>query len=410
MTLLKLIGAFIARKPLTWSFHALTLALGVAVITALLVLGQALDERFSRDLADINLVVGAKGAPMQLILSSIYQLDAPTGNIPLATAQMLSRNMMVRRAVPISLGDNVAGLRIVGTTPAYGEIYRAGLDRGRWWTVPMEAVLGSQAAARLHLKLGDAFVGDHGLSPGGETHKDSPYRVVGVLKPTGAVIDRLVLTDTASVWKVHEHENAEHAAAVAAGQGVDPNDVDHSPDGREVTAVLVTYRSAMGALMLPRFIQAQPNLQTAVPAIETARLTQMLGTGTDVLRGFGVGLLALSALGFFVAMFSAVNQRGRELALLRALGARPMLLFALVGIEAFALGLIGGAVGVGLGHAAAWLAASRTAATGGPTLPLSGPGSSDLLLLGAAAALSLVAALGPALIASRLKPAQTLRS
>ncbi len=410
MTLLKLMLAFVRQKPLTWAFHALTLALGVAVVTAVLALGQGLDNRFTRDLADINLVVGAKGAPLQLILSSIYQIEAPTGNIPLETAQALSRNMMVRRAVPISLGDNVGGMRIVGTSPAYGAIYDARLAQGGWWRQPMEAVLGAGAAERLGLRVGDIFVGDHGLSPGGETHKDSPYRVVGILKPTGAVIDRLVLTDTASVWKVHERENAEHAEALAAGQAVDPTDIDHSPSGRQVTAVLVTYRSAMGALMLPRLLQAQPNLQTAVPAIETARLNQMLGTGAGVLSGFGVGLLSLSALGFFVALFSAVSQRRRELALLRAGGGGRGLLFGLVCLEALALGLIGGLAGWGLGRAAAAFAAHQAAADGGLAIALPPAGLGDAALLAGALLLSVVAGLAPAIVAGRVQPAQTLRS
>jgi putative ABC transport system permease protein len=409
MNTLKLLTAFVRRKPLTWAFHALTLALGVAVVTALLAIGQSLDQRFSRDLADIDLVVGAKGSPMQLILSSIFQLDAPTGNIPLETAQTLSHNMLIRRAVPISLGDNVGGFRIVGTTPAYGDIYHAKLAAGQWWTGPMGAVIGAEAERRLKLRVGDSFVGDHGLSPGGEAHKDNPYRVVGILKPNGAVIDRLVLTDTASVWQVHAHENAEHAAALARNETLDPADVDKSPSGLEVTALLVTYRSAMGALMLPRQINAQPNLQAAVPAIETAHLDQMLGTGTTVLRGFGVGLLALAAVGFFVALFAAVSQRSRELALLRALGAHPTLLLRLVLLEALALGLIGGGVGIALGRAAAAFAAQRSALTGGPLLNLPSIGGTELILLAGAAALSVLASIAPALMAYRLSPAQALR-
>ncbi|MDB5435230.1 MAG: ABC-type transport system permease component [Phenylobacterium sp.] len=409
MNTVKLMTAFVRRKPLTWAFHALTLALGVAVVTALLAVGRGLDDRFSRDLADIDLVVGAKGSPMQLILSSIFQLDVPTGNIPLETAQTLSHNMLVRRAVPISLGDNVGGLRIVGTSPAYGGIYHAQLASGRWWTGPMEAVLGAESERRLKLRLGQSFIGDHGLAPGGEAHKDNPYRVVGILKPTGSVIDRLVLTDTASVWKVHEHENVEHAAAKARGDALDPSDVDKSPSGLEVTALLVSYRSAMGALMLPRQITAQPNLQAAVPAIETAHLNQMLGAGSGVLRGFGIGLLGLSALGFFVALFAAVSQRSRELALLRALGARPALLLRLVLLEALALGLIGGLVGIALGRGAAAFAAHRSAVTGGPLLNLPPVGGTELLLLVGAAVLSVLASLAPALMAYRLSPAQALR-
>ncbi|MBE7220832.1 MAG: ABC transporter permease, partial [Caulobacteraceae bacterium] len=202
MTLLKLVAAFIRRKPLTWSFHALTLALGVAVLTAILALNGALEGRFQRDLAGIDLVVGAKGSPLQLIMSSVFELDQPTGNIPLSTLPLMQQNMMVRRVVPVSLGDNVGGFRIVGTSTEYPAIYGGRLAQGALWTQPMQAVIGSEAERALHYRIGQSFVGDHGLAPGGETHKDSPYVVTGVLAPTGTVLDRLVLTDTASVWQV----------------------------------------------------------------------------------------------------------------------------------------------------------------------------------------------------------------
>ena len=410
MTLLKLVAAFIRRRPLTWSFHALTLVLGVAVLSAVLALNEGLSHRFRRDLADIDLVVGAKGSPLQLIMSSIYELDQPTGNIPLATLATLQQNAMVRRVTPISLGDNVAGFRIVGTTPQFGAIYDATPEAGGWWTGPMGAVIGATAEKTLKLHVGDSFVGDHGLSPGGETHKDSPYRVTGVLKPTGAVIDRLVLTDTASVWKVHEHENAEHAAALAAGQSLDPHDIDKSPAGRQVTALLVSYRSPMGALMMPRYINAEPDLQAASPAVETAHLSSLLGTGAEVLRSFGVGLLALSGLGFFVALFSAVSERRRELALLRALGAGPGRLFALVTLEGLLLGAVGGVLGVAVGRAAAALAVHAAAGEGGPSIPSPPFGTGDLAVMLGAVALALVASLIPGIVAYRTRPASILRA
>jgi putative ABC transport system permease protein len=410
MNQIKLVGAFIRRRPLTWGFHALTLALGVAVLTAVLALNAGLSGRFQRDLGGIDLVVGAKGSPLQLIMSAVFQLDQPTGNIPMPVFQMLAGNRMVQRAVPVSLGDNVGGFRIVGTTPRYGEIYDARPAAGRWWSAPMEAVIGAQADRRLHYKVGDVFVGDHGLAPGGETHKDSPYRVVGILQPTGAVIDRLVLTDTASVWKVHERENREHLEALNAGRPADPRDIDRSPGGREVTAVLVKYRSAMGALMLPRYIAAMPNLQAASPAVETAHLTTLLGTGAEVLRAFAVGLLALSAVGFFVALYAAVSQRRRELALLRTLGARPALLFSLVTLEGLALGLTGGLAGIALGRGAAAFAARAASRGGGPSLPLPPLGGVDLAILAGALVLSLLAAIAPGLVAYRTQPATALKA
>ncbi len=408
MNTFKLVFAFIRRRPLTWSFHALTLVLGISVLTAVLALNDGLSHRFRRDLADIDLVVGAKGSPLQLIMSSVFQLDQPTGNVPLETLGTLQQNGMVRRVVPLSLGDNVAGFRIVGTTPAYGGIYDARFAQGGWWPGPMGAVIGATAERSLKLHVGDSFVGDHGLAPGGETHKDTPYRVTGILRPTGAVIDRLVLTDTASVWKVHEHENAEHAQALAAGRALDPHDIDKSPSGLEVTALLVSYRSAMGALMLPRYVNAMPNLQSASPAVETAHLSTLLGTGAEVLRSFGVGLLVLSGLGFFVALFAAVSERRRELALLRALGAGPSRLFALVALEGLALGAVGGLLGVGVGRLSAALAVKATAGTGGPSIPVPPLGAGDAAIVVGAILLSLLAAIVPGLIAYRTRPAAVL--
>ncbi|CAN5382908.1 hypothetical protein BH09PSE2_BH09PSE2_17970 [soil metagenome] len=409
MTPLKLVLAFVGRRPLTWGFHVLTLALGVAVLTAVLALNAGLSGRFQRDLSGIDLVVGAKGSPLQLIMSSVFELDQPTGNIPLSTLATLQGNMMVRRAVPVSQGDNVQGFRIVGTSTQFGSLYDAQLAQGTWWTQPMQAVVGSEAQKRLGFKVGQVFVGDHGLAPGGEAHRDSPYKVVGVLKRTGAAIDRLVLTDTASVWQVHHHEEVEHAEALAAGKPIDPADVDKSPSGREITAILVSYRSAMGALMLPRYVTSMPNLQAASPAVETAHLTTLLGTGADVLRSFGIGLLVLSALGFFTALFSAVSERRQELALIRALGGSPALLFRLVTLEGLALGLGGGIAGVVLGRLAAAFAAHAAQAGVGPCLPLPALGSTELIIVVGAAVLSLFAAMAPGLVAFRTNPAAVLR-
>jgi putative ABC transport system permease protein len=408
--LLRLIWASIRRKPLGWAFHILSLALGVAVVVALLAIDKGLDDRFSRDLAGIDLVVSGKGSPLQIILSSVFQIDQPTGNIPIGTLARLKRNMLVKDAVPVSLGDNIGGYRIVGTSPDYARLYNARLADGSWWTKPLEAVLGAEVAREGRLKVGDIFVGEHGLARGGERHVDNPYRVVGILAPTGAVIDRVALTDTASVWKVHEHENAEHAAAVASEQREGEGPDLYPAVGQEVTAILIRYRSVMGALMIPRLLRGDPNAQTAVPAVELNRLNSLLGTGADVLRGFGIGLLALSALGFFVALLTAVRERQRELALLRALGGGPGLLLRLVLIEALLLGLVGGVAGLLLGRLAAAVAARAVAGGGGPALDLPPIGPADGIIVAAAIGLALVAAILPAIAAYRLRPAQVLRS
>lgn len=401
MNLAKLVFAFVRRKPLTWAFNVLTLTLGVGVVVAVILLSQALDNRFNRDIAGVDLVVGAKGSPLQLIMSALFEIDIPTGNIPLSTAQTLEHNPLVRQAVPVSLGDSVHGLRIVGTTPAYATLYNASLARGRWWDQPLQVVLGADAARILHLDLGGTFAGQHGLAAGGEMHAQFPYRVVGVLAPTGSIIDRLVLTDTQSVWAIHEHE----AVAEAAEQGAAP--VAHE---RQIMALLIRYKGALGAVMLPQMARALPDVQAAVPALEAARLNQLLGAGASVLRWFGIALLALSALGFFIALFAAVQQRQRELALLRVLGAGGATLLAVTMLEALLLGALGGVLGIAVGRAMAVIATQAASAHGGPSLPLPVFGPVEAIALAAAIALSIVAALAPSILAARIDPAETLKT
>lgn len=406
MNLFKLVFSFVRRRPLTWAFNVLTLGTGVAMVLALFLVSQAVSNRFDRDLADINLVVGAKGSPLQIVLSTVFQMDVPTGNIKLSQAEALSRNFMVARAVPVSLGDNVKGSRIIGTTPQYAEVYGAELGQGRWWDKPREAVLGSATAARTGLKLGDTFEGSHGLSGDGSPHEGEPYTVVGILKPTGAVIDRVAITDLSSVWELHAHEQDMQILpedAVAADAAAAPQ------DDREVTALLIKYRNAMGALMMPRVVGETPDLQAAVPATEMARLFNLLGVGASVLRGIGLAVLGLAAIGFFIALFGAVSQRRRDLAMLRALGGRPSLLLSVVALEAAMMGLAGGLLGVAGGRLLTAIVANISQSqASGPTLIAPAFGQADAIAIGAALGLALLAAVGPAIIAGRTDAAKEL--
>jgi putative ABC transport system permease protein len=173
----------------------------------------------------------------------------------------------------------------------------------------------------------------------------------------------------------------------------------------------VRYKNdATGALLAPRFIRTVANTQAAVPALEAARLNTMLGAGAGVLSGLGYGLLALSAFGFFVALFAAVQTRQRDLVLLRTLGARSPLILCVTALEAMLLGLLGGVAGLGLGRGAASVAAHAIARNDGPVLALAPVGALDGLAIGAAIAIALIAAIAPAMIAARIQPAAALKS
>lgn len=331
---------YLWARPLGAALNVLLLSLGVASITFLLVVGHQLSTAFDRDLAGIDVVVGAKGSPMQLILSGVLHLDVPPGNVPLAAVRALEKNPLVARIIPISLGDNFQGYRIVGTSHDYISHYQATLAQGALWTAPMQVVLGATTARKLGAALGNTFVGTHGLGTGGHAHGDSTYTVVGILAPSGSVLDRLILTDTASVWKVHEDYTA-----------VDAEDREIMEEEREITMALVQYKTPMAALTFPRYVNASTEMQAAAPALEISRLLNMLGLGTDVLRAFAGVLLLTAGLSVFIALWSAVRERRADLALLRMLGASPAKVAALLLCEALWLGLLAAVLGLGLGQA-----------------------------------------------------------
>ena len=331
---------YLWSRPLGALLNVLLLGLGLGSITFLLLVGYQLNRAFDRDLAGIDCVVGAKGSPMQLILSGVLHIDVPPGNVPLQAVQALAKHPLVARIIPISLGDNFQAYRIVGTSTAYIDHYQARLAQGRLWDAPMQVVLGATVARKLGLALGSTFVGSHGLAAGGHTHGDNPYTVVGILAASGSVLDRLILTDTASVWKVHEDYTA-----------LDDDDRAVMMQEREITMALVQYKTPMAAITFPRFVNSSTDMQAAAPALEVTRLLHMLGLGTDVLRAFAGVLLLTAGLSVFIALWSAVRERRGDLALLRMLGASPARVAALLLCEALWLGLLAALLGLALGQA-----------------------------------------------------------
>ncbi len=390
---------YLLSRPLAALLNLLLLTLGLASITFVLLAGEQIERSFQRDLAGIDLVVGAKGSPLQLILAGVFQIDVPPGNVRLADVQQLAQQPQVARMIPLSLGDSFRGYRIVGTTTEYLTHFRLATAAGRAWKKSMEVVIGTHVAQDTGMKTGATFIGSHGLTEGGHGHDEHPYRVTGVLAPCGCVADRLILTASESVWELHEHGHA-----VTDGERQDGN------AQREVTMALVKYKSPLAAASFPRYVNTTTNMQAASPALEVSRLLRMLGTGSDMLRGFGIVLLLTAALSVFIALWNAVRERRADLAMLRMLGARPLKVAALVVCEAWWLALLGSVLGLGLGHALAELAGMLLAAqrsipmTGALWLP------AELWIAAAALAIATVAALIPAASAYRVDVAELLNT
>ena len=347
MNIVAISWRYLWSRPLAAALNVLLLSLGLASITFLLLVSHQLSSAFERDLAGIDLVVGAKGSPMQLILSGVFQLDVPTGNIPLAAVQALQAHPQVARLIPISMGDSFQGFRIIGTTPDYPAHYQARLAEGAMFSTPMQAVLGAQVARRSGLKLGERFTGSHGLAPGGHAHGQSAYTVTGILAPGGTVLNRLVLTPLESVWQVHETDTA-----------LDDDDRQVMQAEREVTLGLIAYKTPLAAVMLPRFVNTTTDMQAAAPAFEITRLLSLLGVGLDVLQALAGVLLLAAALSVFIALWGAVRERRADLALLRMLGAPPRKVAGLLVCEALWLALLASLLGLlagqGLSALLAW--------------------------------------------------------
>lgn len=428
------------HKPLYATLCWLLLACSTAVLLMLIALSRQAKEQLEKQIDGVDLVLGAKGSPLQLILSSVYNLDAPTGNINLAEAQRFMQHPMVESAIPLSLGDSYKGYRIVGTTSAYLDKYKVKPAAGRIFSASMEVVVGATVADRAGLKIGSKFAGTHGLEEKGHVHEEHSYVVVGVLPATGLAVDQVILTPLESVWVIHEtvrhHEDEE--AHDAEGNHADKTHVeehkhdtddtpaaakthehdaeaDHSTGNhastspKQITAVLIRFRSPLAQLQFPRMINENTNMQAAVPAIEVNRLQSLMGSGAEVLRILGWLLAGLAACSIFVMLVQGTHERRYELALLRSMGCGRGKLLGLVLSEALILALAGIFGGFLLSRLSLWLLQQEVFTN--YHLNFSGLwkiSATDMITAAAILAACLLAALFPAIRAFRLNISKTL--
>jgi len=358
MNIFKLSYSYLRRRALNTLLNVLLLSFGIATIVVLLLFSYQLEENLYSNAEGVDAVVGAKGSPIQLILSGIFHIDSPTGNIDLDEAKTLIRNPMVESAIPLALGDNFRGHRIVGTTKAYPERYGAELAEGSLWEHPFDVVLGAAVAEFEGLDVGDTIQSSHGFAEEGMMHEDSDMAVVGILDNTGTVLDRLILTGVETMWGIHaphgaadEHDDGDHDHADEA-EITETSYLADNHSGEQITALLVSYRNPLAAAQFPRFVNERTSMQAAAPAIEITRLLNLLGVGLDAIRVFAYVLILASVLGIFIALLNSMKERKYDLAIMRSLGGSRMKLFSNVLLEGLMISLAGGLLGIALGHLA----------------------------------------------------------
>lgn len=402
MSPLKISWKSIWSKPLSSALNIMLIAFGTGILTILLLASTQISDKLENNSKDIDLVVGAKGSPLQLILSSIYYIDFPTGNIPLEEAMELAHSPFVKRAVPLALGDNYNGVRIVGTDSNFVKVYNLKLQDGKFWKKEFETTIGSSVAKDQQLKVGDRFYGAHGLTGSTDVHKAHQYIVSGVLEPQGNVTDNLILTNVASVWEMHEdpdHEHnkkEQHNEKERQDEKGQEREKEHQDEERELTSLLIQYRSPMSVVMFPRMVNGSTNMQAASPAQESTRLFSLIGVGVDTLQWFAVLIMLIAAISVFVNLYNSLKEKDYDLAIMRTLGASRSKLFFIVLAEGILLTIAGTVIGIVLGHIAlqiigAYQESSQAKLTGVVLLP------GEIYLFVAGLAIGIFAAIIPAI-------------
>lgn len=422
MNLFQLAFKQIKSRPLSSTLSILLFTAGIAIISLMLLVRDGFEKQLERNAKGIDLVVGAKGSPLQLILSGIYHVDYPTGNIAYKEAQALAENPLIKQAIPQALGDNYKGYRIVGTTDAYVDHYGGSLAEGSLPEQPLEATIGAKVARETGLRINDAFAGVHGLIEGtGHSHDEHKYVVTGILAESGTVLDQLILTNIESVWEIHNHhhhaEEGEHSHEHADEaehhheHGEDCTcEHDHTHEheaNREITSLLISYKSPMGAITLPRHINQSTNMQAASPALEINRLFSLLGVGIEAINLIAGFIILISAFSIFISLLNSLKERKYELALMRVMGGGRFRLFALVLIEGISFAVIGYTAGFLISRFGMWILAGY--AENNFHYDLSGWFSTwDIYLLSLSVFIGLLAAFIPALKAMKTDISKTL--
>ncbi len=377
-------------KPLQTALSLALLGFGVGMVSLMLLTEKQVNDAFERNIKDIDLVLGAKGSPIQLILANVYHIDAPTGNINQRAAEKVLKHPYIDSGIPLAYGDNHEGYRIVGTEHSYVAHYGATLAEGQLWAAPYEVTAGARVAENLGLHVGDTFFSAHGLKDQTDIHTNKTFTVVGILEPSGSVVDQLLLTPMESIWYVHMED----------GEVLDP-------ETREITAMLLKKRNPLAVLTIPNTLR-DTNMQVALPAIEVNRMTQQFGLGTSALRAIAMLIMALSFASIFISVLDNIRARRHELALMRTMGGTPGTLYRLLLLEGGLLSVAGTVLGLVLSRVGMTVLSQVVEAQFHYDVAAMGVLGSEWALAGATILVGLLASAIPARRSLRLDISRTL--
>lgn len=408
-TLLGLALRSLWNRRLTAGLTALALALSVALLVGVEQVRKAARASFTQTLSGTDLIVGARTSPMQLLLYSVFHIGYASNEVSVQTWREVADSRLVAWTVPIALGDSHRGFRVMGTNGDLFAHYRYARTRqlefaaGGVFDGVYEAVLGADVAARLGYGPGSEIVVSHGIDDTGfMEHDDKPFAVVGVLEPSGTPLDRTVMIPLEGIEAIHV--GWQQGRPPTPGERIDAEaalERDLTP--KTITAFLVGLESRAATFRLQRAINDYPDeaLTAILPGVALAELWTVIGTIEDVLLAIATFVVVAGILGMVATLLTGLEERRREMAILRAVGARPWHVFVLFLLEAGLIGVTGAVAGFAGIEAVLWLGADAIGRHAGIHLALVAPGAREAAILAAVVAASLAAGLLPAWQACR---------
>lgn len=387
----------------------IAIALSVALFLGVEKARNAARSGFDNTISGTELIVGAPSGQINLLLYSVFRLGNATAEISWQAYEQLDTRRDVAWTVPISLGDSHRGYRVLGTSDAYFEHYRYGqkqplaFSEGAPFDDLFDAVIGSEVAKTLGYERGSPLVLTHGLGAGGlNDHDNRPFRVVGVFRPTGTPVDQTIHISLEGITAIHVgwESGAKNPLADTITEDM-IRGFDLSP--KTVTAVFVGLKNRATVLRTRRDINTNMSepLMAIIPGQALAELWQVMGTAERVLLAVSAFVIAVGLVSILTSILTSLNERRREMSILRATGARPGHIFALLILEAAVLGCVGAVLGAVLIQVIFAIAAPILSAQYGIALTGTGPSLVDLYTIAAVTFAALFLGIWPAMTALR---------
>ena len=399
MILFKLAYKSLLNRRASVLLTLLTIAISVMLLLSIERVRVDAKSSFSNTISGTDLIVGARTGDIQLLLSSVFRIGHTNNGVSWQSYQYITKQRGVKWSIPISLGDSHKGQAVLGTTLDYFKHYRfakkqpLAFEQGQAFSSINEVVLGSEVASKLAYKIGDEIVISHGM---GNTsfhhHDDNPFKVVGILKPTGTPVDKTLHVPLAAIELIHgggHHDHDDHH--------------DHSSHAlighpKQITAFLMGFDSPLYTLQIRRNINQykQEPLLAIMPTVTLKELWEMLAIIEKILLLFSFVVVIISLLGMLTTLLANLNQRRRELAILRSVGARPWQLFSLISMESLLTTFLGCLVGCILFYALMGTTAGYLQSQAGVSINISMLSNYELTLIGVIMAAGFIIGLIPA--------------